>query len=548
MSNVFEKPSVERLVTGGTYVLVFGLLAGLLGWMFMAVVSHETIGVGPELLGYITVATALQVIAYCIAGGFNQALSKYLSESLIESKEKALRYAKSATIIFNVIGISSFIIFLTLAIYTFPTNYKYGIIFLVMAIDFFLIFFRDNLMGNLAAVHRFDYIGKLNFISALSGVALGCFILFLFAKPVNAQLLPIILIASTVVAIILLFHYGKKVIPYPLSSIFKGASRTEAAHLVKYGLFCTIPNIIFSGMILWIQNLWYAGIFGFENIVVGASGLILGYAGVVLAITQFGWPQIPAVSEAKALKDFKLIDDYMKNTLHTGFNITAFFLVIYVGLSHRLLFLFHGPSYLIAHIPFILLSIAVVILGVEFLICTLLMGLGEGKKAAGLISTLTIIQIVLVPLLILFIQNNFGFNQTIYAGSVSLLVSAIIIFPIAFNYLKKYTGNPPRLYLGILGKGTVSITLTLLCYGILDITVFPNSGLNIDLILGLVVRAILLFGLFTVFMLIFAGYNDKDLDVYARLGPLKFIAEPMRWLLHHSPFYKKEENNEEIHN
>jgi hypothetical protein len=230
----------------------------------------------------------------------------------------------------------------------------------------------------------------------------------------------------------------------------------------------------------------------------------------------------------------------MKNTLHTGFNLTAFFLVFFVGLSHVLLNVFHGTEYLIAHIPFIILSVAVSILGVEFLICTLLIGLGEGKKAATLIAFLTIVQLTLVPTLIIVFKNVFGplSPVTLYSGPVSLLVSGVAVFPFAYRYLKQYTNNPPRVYSSILAKGAVSIALTLFCYGILDLTVFPNN----DPIMGLVGRAGILFGLFTIFMLVFAGYNDKDLEAY-EIGPLRYVAKGMKWLLHHSPFYKKEEGD-----
>jgi hypothetical protein len=282
----------------------------------------------------------------------------------------------------------------------------------------------------------------------------------------------------------------------------------------------------------------YSGFFSFATSQVSINGLIIGYASIVFAICNFGWPQIPAVAEAKAMNNYKLIDDYMKNTLHTGFNITAFFLLIYVGLSYQILFLFHGPEYIIGHIPFILLTLAVAVLGIEFLICTLLMGLGEGRKAAYLIAFLTLIQIGIVPLLILTLNSFFGANSTLYAGPVSLLVSSLAIFPLAFRYMVKNTNNPSKTYLAILGKGTISIILTLLCYSLLELTVLRN----IQPILGLVVRGVILFGFYALFMLIFAGFNDADLDFYERaLGPFKVVAVAFRWLLHHSPFYHPEE-------
>lgn len=537
-SSVFEKPSVERLIAGGTYILFFGLMTGVLGWLFMTIASRTDIGLGPELLGYIITANAFTGISTCISGGLHQGLSKYLSESLVQSKEKALIYARAGFVIFNIIGVIVFTIFLGVSICLFPTNFAYGIIFGSMAFVFLLSFFRDNFVGNYASIHRFDYIGKFNFIAGLANSIIGYFILFLIPKPLNAILLPVALIFGAFIQIIFLLYYGKKLLTYSPYAVFKSAPRHEIIQVFKYGLYCIVPNIVFSGAILWIQNLWYSGLFGFANSIVGINGLIIGYAGIALAISNFGWPQIPAVAEAKAMQNYKLIDEYMKNTLHTGFNITAFFLIIYIGLSNQILFLFHGPAYLVGQIPFILLSIAVAILGIEFLVCTLLMGLGEGRKAAYIIAILTSIQIGLIPFMIIILKSSYGADSTLYAGPISLLITSFGIFPLIFHYMVKYTQNPPKTYRNILSKGTISIILTLLCYILLELTILTN----IQPIIGLIVRGIILFGFFTLFMLIFGGFNDSDLDFYEHsLGPLKVIVPSLRWLLHHSPFYEPDE-------
>jgi len=539
----YKTPSVERLVTGGTYVLVFGLLTAIFGWLFTAIASRSDIGIGADALGFLITATAFQVIALCISGGFHQALSKYISEALVESKEKALRYARAAFVVFNIIGIILFAIFFSIAILMIPSNLGYGLLFGIMAFIFYLTFFRDNFLGNLAGIHRFDYIGKINFVSGVIGISIGFLILYLIPFSLNASLLPLIIVINLIVAIGFLFHYGQKTLPYPLTSIFRGARRREMSEVLRYGLYCTVPNIIFSATIMWIQNLWYSGFFGFDKLLVTANGLIIGYAGVVFAINNFGWPQIPAVSEAKARNDYKLIDNYMKNTLHTGFNLTAFFLVIYIGLSHLLLSFIHGPEYLVAHIPFIILIGAVAILGVEFLICTLLMGLGEGKKAAYLILFITFVQIILVPILITLLKSIYGSvaPQTLYAGPVSLLIASIMIFPFAFKYLKNFTTNPPQIYSRILKKAVASIFCTLIIYIILDLMVFPNN----DPLIGFFVRTAILFGLFQIFMLLFAGYHDKDLDIYEGIKFFSPIARCMRWILHHSPYYEQQSDNKD---
>ncbi len=504
------------------------------------IASRSDIGVGSQGYGFLATAVALNVIGTCIAGGFSQSLSKHISEALVDSKEKALIYAKSGFFVFNLLGIILFSIFFIITVFLFP-NFQYAVIFGIMAISYYLSFLTYFFTGNLGAIHRYDYIGKMMFIGGIVGAVVAFAVLFLVPVPLNAVLLPIMLLISPLVQIILMLHYGKK-LPYSLRSAFSGASRTEIIKIFRYGLYCAVPNIIFTGAILWIQTLWFSGLLGVATTVVGANGVIIGYSSVALAICQIGAPQVPAISEAKALEDYKLIDKYMKTTLHNGFNMTVFLLTVYIGISYLILALFHGPEYLFAQPSFIVLSIAVAILGVEFLISTLLMGLGEGKKAAFLILTITLIQIFLVPFLIIQFNNIFGLESSLYAGPLSLLISSLAIFPIAFYYLKKYTGNPTKEYLGILGKASLSMVLTLFCYVLFELYIFPHSSLLLDMVIGLFVRGVLLFGFFVLFMLLFAGLNDADLDLYeGYVGPLRILIRPMRTLLHHSPFYHQEE-------
>jgi hypothetical protein len=234
MPDVFEEASVDRLVTGGAYVLVFGLITAIFGWLFMAVVSRSDIGVGPKYLGYITTATALHVIALCISGGFHQGLSKYLSEALVESKEKALRYAKAGFLIFVICGFFLFGTLISISIVFIPINPVYGLFFGFLAIIYLLTFFRDNFLGNLAAIHRFDYIGYHTFLSGISGVIVGVLILFLVPFPDNAYLLPMTIIVTFLVAVVLVFYYGKKVVPYPLSSVLGRSSGFRPSGILDF--------------------------------------------------------------------------------------------------------------------------------------------------------------------------------------------------------------------------------------------------------------------------------------------------------------------------
>lgn len=540
-ADIFTKPSVERLVTGSVYIAGFSVLSSSLIWILGVFASRADIGVG-GLYGYLVTVYAFNAIGLCVIIGFSQALSKYISEALVKSKEKAIAYANAGFIVFNVIGVILFAIFVTVAIWYFSINFYYSITFIIIAFSYLLTFFNYNLVGNLAAVHRFDYIAKKNLLASVMGVALGFSILFFVPGDIRAVLLPLSVIATAISQIVIAIYYVKKAVPYSISAIFKSPHREELGQIFKYGIYCLIPALISSGAIFYIQTLWYSGFLGFGTLYVSANGIIIGYSTVALAICQIGLPQIPAVSEAKAMNDVKLVNDYLKTTIHNGFNMSIFLLTIYIGISYQILYLFHGEEYAIAQIPFIILSSGLIVLGIEYLFCSFLIGLGEGKKAALVIIILTIFQIISVPLVIRWFLN-INAVASLYAGPLCLLISAAAIFPIVFHYLMKFSQYPKRVYLLIFGKGTMSLLLTFLCYGLLEWFVLPDSSLPMDMIIGLIGRVAILFGFFVLFMLFFNGLNDADLDLYKNYlpWPLRLLIQPMRVFMHRSPFYQKED-------
>lgn len=423
-----------------------------------------------------------------------------------------------------------------------------GIIIITIAITLYFYFLRDNFVGYLGGIQRFDYIAIVNLSSMIGGVFLGFFILFLIPRPDNSIYFLITLIAGPIGQIFIEFYLLRKVLPFPLKSAIFGNKDKKTIETLKYGLFCSIPMIILNGSIFFLQTTFYSlyfrpgvnipalqTIFSLifpESNFIGVSAIIIGYASVMNATAVIAWPQIPALSEAKALKDQNLIDSCVKECFKTGFNLASFFLIIYIGLAYPILYLIHGSEYVIGYIPFIIMSVAVLFTGLDFLIGSVLMGLGEGKTAAVTIGTLLVTQFALIPFFIFL----FGRNNALYAGPIALLLTAAIIFISTFKYLTKYTRNPRSTFLSVLAKGSFSAALAIIISFFIEHFVFPYNTL-ITFLIG----AVILGGIYLFTMLFLAGYDENDFKLLENFGPMKFFINFARSITKHSPFYKKQE-------
>ncbi len=558
-----------QVVKGGSLVLISSLLAGTIGWIWGVLASRSDIGFGAAGYGIVSMANSVIISMLAISGGLHQSFSKKISESLVTSNDIALKYSRAGFKISQLFGFAFFIPLLILSIYFFINQDSLmGSIILTISIAMYLAFFRDNFIGTLGGIQRFDLIAIVNFMSMVGGISIGFLILFLVPPPENAILALITLITGPILQLFVEFFFLKKSLPFSLkSSIFGGTDRSIVIETLKYGLYCALPMVILNGSIYTLQTLFYSLFFrpgpaipipalqqlsSFlfpESNIIGISAIFIGYAGVMNAVAVMAWPLVPALSEAKAIsesatateeeksKNTLLIDDYVKSSFKTGFNLTSFFMIIYIGLSYSLLYLLHGPEYTIGYFPFIIQSVGVAFTGIVFLISAVLMGLGEGRKAAISIGTLLGTNIVLIPLFIILFKTN-NPNNSLYAGPISLLLASGVILIFTFHYLTKLTRNPRSYFLSVLGKGSLSVVVAILISFFIDKYLYPYHQNILSFLLGGVIVGVIY--LFT--MLFLAAYDEEDLKLMEGFGPLSGFTKMARNIIRKSPFYKENED------
>jgi len=551
--SVFEKgPSVEKVISGGSLTFILAMLGGVFAWIFGVIFTRADIGLGKEAYGiYITGISIITVIS-CVTWGINQSIQKYVAEYLIIDKTKAELYARNGTIAILLIGSVICGICITLGIIYFPYDSILGLLLILIGISVIFISIKDGIIGNIAALQRFDYIAVINACLSLGTFIIGIPIILFIVKPLGypafLQLVPLTILGTSlgyIIQIILALYYGHKCLPYSLVHLYRGPKNKHImGTVIKYGLYCTIPTIILSGTILWIPALLISGILG--PTAPGLYGLILGYATVMLTISFMGWPMISAVSEAHALKDQKLIDDYFRNNFKSSFNLIALFLVIYIGLSKFILTIFHGSEYVYGQVPFIILAVGVSILALEFISCTIVIGVGEGRKASFVFISITLIEIVLT-ILFLFI---FPIGSVSFAAPSAVLISSLVIFPFIPKLLKPYTTVP--IPWDNLVKGIISIIISIGIVYLIDTFIFSFMSIS-----GIIIGILILAGVYIFSMLLLAGFSDEDLEmIYSsletfKIGFLKPLVQVGEKIIHKSPFYKKEpirdsENGEKI--
>jgi len=548
-----KERSAEDVVAGGGFVLISGLVVGLMGWIWGVIASRSDIGFGAAGFGIFSMANSISLTFAAISGGFHQSFAKKISESLVTSNELAQKYSRAGFKIAQKFGLCFLIPLFGISIYFFINQDSLmGVIFFATAITVYLFFVRDSFIGQLGGIQRFDLIALVNFMIIFGGVSVGFLILFLVPPPENSILILIVLFTGPITQIITELFLLKRALPYPLKpSIFGETSKDIEVETLKYGLYCALPMVILGGGIFTLQVIFYSIFFrpaptipipifqkmsSFlfpESSIISISATIIGYAGVMNAVAVMAWPLVPAISEAKAKNDQKKIDEYVMGTFRAGFNLTSFFLIIYVGLSYTLLYLLHGPEYTPGHIPFIIQSCAVALTGLNFLISAVLMGIGEGKKAAIFISTLILSQIILIPLLIIILKQG-DVNNALYAGPISLLFASGLILAITFHYLIRYTNNPKGTYFSILGKGSLSALIAIVVSFMIEYFFYPFYQNAVSFIVGVIILG----GIYLISMLFFAGYGEDDFKLLENFG-LGFVVKFARYITKHSPFYRE---------
>ncbi len=529
---VKKKEAMKKIVGGGSALLFFGLLGGLIGWAFNAIWSRSDIGIGPSLYGVIASATAIAGSLVWISAGFHNAISKYMSAALVTSREKASRHVSAGFFVLFWVGLFILIIFMVLALIFSSSNFYLTVIFIVTGLTIFCTFLRDGFVGYLGGIQRFDRIALVQF-SLVSGIVVGVIGWLFFSAPLNVIIIMTGgLLIGALFQILVGYLFYRKYKKFDLHFL-AGSTKEDKMEIFKYGLYCAVPMLVLMGTIYSISTIYYTFFLGANSELVAIYGMLVGYSSIMGSSVVFGWPQVPAISEAKEKQDDEMIDLVVKNAFKMGMNFSMFFLCLYASMAHAMMFLFHGPEYIMGTLPLILHSLAVVFIGLDFLACSLLIGIGEGKKAGIIIAILSLSILTIVPIFIPIVP----FNTVLLVGPVTLLVVSIALFPTCFHYILKHTSNPKTLYGSILWKGGASASLAIIISWTIQFFLIPGY-LSFLHFVGV---ALIGLGLFLAFMLFFGGFEDEDFKLVESIKIMKPLIKAFKKINEKSPFFHEKD-------
>jgi O-antigen/teichoic acid export membrane protein len=538
-----EGPSVAKVITGGGLTYILAMLGGMFVWIFGVIFTRSDIGLGQEAFGIYITGQAIIVLIGCFCWGMNQSIQKHVSEYLVSDKNKAELYGRNGAIAIIIFAtcICFFCVFLGISL----LNLNSILAFLLFLIgpSVLISSIKDGMVGNIAAVQRFDNIAIINIMSSLGTFLIGTPLILLVIKPHSTEILqlaPLTMLGLTfgfALQVILAWYFGRKSLPFEMKKLYRGPKdRRIIWKIAKYGFYCAIPTFILSGTVLWIPAILMAVILGTTT--PGLYGVIMGYAMVMITISYMGWPMISAVSEAYAMNNRQLIDDYFRNNFKSSFNLIALILTIYIGLAKPILEFIHGPEYSSGYLPFIILSLGVSLMALEFICCSVIIGVGAGRKAAYIVIATILIEIFLT-ILFLYI---FPLNFISFAAPCAILISSLTILPVIPRLLKPYISS--RFPRGTLLKGCISILIAVGIGYLIDYFVFSFTSF-----IGIITGLILMIVIYIFSMLFLAGYDEEDFKLINdslnafNIRFLKRLVETGEKITHKSPFYRKPDEN-----
>jgi len=377
----------QNLVIAGIWQIVGTLLSSLLVWILVVIVSREDIGLGAEGVGILNTAAAFLGIGSIVSMGMSQATSQMISSNL-NDKKLAFIYARDGTFIIIVtdivIGVGLIVISFIIGI---PVTFQNELssIFFVIGIVMLVAGVRDGIVSNLAAVGEYDDIMKAYTTYTFSQVV-SVIILLILIKTLTlpAGLVLMVYLVGVLVQLYFLFKYFRGLWLNTQIFRFHKIDR-RIIRVMRQGFYFSITNLIPSGIVGSIATIILL-IFTQNYQIVGAFSIILGYSFGGLIVTGFAWPLITSVAEAYGENNTKKIHYYLHLIVKIYFYVTFFTLTLNIGLSRGILSIFHGEIYITGvtdvWIPFILVISAFAIAGFEYVLCSILLGIGKGRIAA----------------------------------------------------------------------------------------------------------------------------------------------------------------------
>ncbi|MHA1276355.1 MAG: hypothetical protein ACTSQI_13485 [Candidatus Helarchaeota archaeon] len=531
----------QNLLTAGLWQIGGTLLSSLFVWLLIMLVSREDVGIGAEGVGILNTANAFFLIFSVLIVGISKATSQAISEKFSD-KKVAFENARNGTFIIIVIGIiigissivSSFLIGNP---FTFQNELSSTLFFIGIIMCFAGL--RDGISANLAAVGEYDEIVKSQVAFQGSQLIAGVGLIIIIRAYLGssfAGLILLVLVCGIIVQTVLLYRFLDRL--WFNKQIFRFSKvNRKLFRIARQGIYFAITDIIPLGL-LGATSTIILLFFTQQYTIAGAYSIVMGYSIGGLLATGFAWPIITTIAEAHGQNNTEKIHRYLHFIVKIFIYITFLILALNISLSRGILYIFHGQIYTTGAtdvwLPFILVITACAIAGFEYIMNSVILGIGKGRPAGVYLGTLFLVSMGFVSL---FLWLNPFLPQ--FNASIGLLMGTIVMLPLLPHHIKKHVGQGISWGIGI--RSIIALICTIAIPVLL--TWPPLEFIPMTNIWILILFAIIIVFLYPIFMVFFNAIGEDDLDLiekklveYKLEKYLKSIVRFLRKINKISPF------------
>ncbi len=550
-SKFWKTPSAQRTMQGGVISSVLEMLSSVFYSIYIIIIARGSVS-DSELLAVI--GTMLIMLRYFAYLGFTAAGSKYLSEYLARDKKVARYYAKAACKYnFYVTGFP--IIAFTIWLYfTQPKNEVEQIAYFTLIITIIADRLRSNTSIYIVGYKRQDLAAYAYWIPDMFMYvcAIITYLLFGVVGPLlSFMVFEVIMLFTSIWAM-------KKCSDFPLSDMFAwGESYGLFWKLFKFNFLFSLANLAFA---LLTSTLLITG--GKLLGVLTASEISALYMLTSLINPLFNFfnmvgPIMQGVSEAFALKNKKLMENYTLISLKFPLFLLVAYIAFTILFGREIISFFYGSRWIMLGLAILIVLLPGYLFGAFASRFDNIIA-GVNRPQAVIIPWLSALVIAIfalafarnLPELYLidyYIGNdpmNYGislrFIFIIGLSSLAMVVFGIIILIICFKILgvkipKDFLWKP----------ALVAAILMVFFYFLIQIgvvNIFINTfGTDTGGIVYILVMAILGLFLYATLSILFDSVTIEDARFWAkiiqRMGPLSFIYPLFKpyakWLFKH---------------
>lgn len=399
MEDVFEDRGTTRLVAGSIWFLVFMTLGGALGVVWTILLSRFY---GPAGYGIFNTAFSFHTFAWiAVFGGLYQGLIKYGSEYAARGKGKLQTYFASAIKYTSLLGIGVCILLLLVARYLPETVGDSTTRIIIIAVAFSLLFSgaKDGIAAIIGSVQKNDYLSIIN-SSKLTIIFFAGLAFIVTGMRMNFSPLVIALASAgqLVVSIHFLKIYIKSSFWFRLGKILRHKTSFKLfKEAYVFGLFISVGIIAFN--VMKSLDIIVLKLF-LDYTDVGIYSVADLYSSILFYMTSFALPLIPAISEANARGEKRLLAEYVKTALKYSLMIGLPLTIILMMLSEPLIVNIYGKAFSPAVTPLRILIVGTFMLMLSYNLSSILVGLGHAKLSGELMFAAATQYILLLFLLI----------------------------------------------------------------------------------------------------------------------------------------------------